>query len=724
MLATELGAGEKLRLVPADDVARMKRELHVTSSSGLARDIAINAGKNLKADMLVGGSFTTIGSGRERRLRVDVHMQELSHGEIVAEVAEVGDEQHLFELVERAGTRLREAIGVPGPSPLEESAARAALPSNRVAARLYAEGLARLRVVDAAGARDLLQQAVAAEPAFPLSHMALASTWRDLGYEEKAKAEAKKALDLSSPLSRADQLLIEGRYYQLSGDMDKAISAYRALFTLFPDSLEDGLMLAESQTWSGKAGDALVTVETLRRLPPPISQDPRIDMQQARVLSALGREGGLTYLRQAEEKARIQGAPLLAAKAQIGECITLNAAAQFEDAARACQAAYSVFVAAGNPTDTAESLRHLGDSRQSQGKLDEALGLYQQALKINQSVGDNTGVAVSVNQMAILYETRGDLSQAEKLYRQSYALFLKVGHRVNAAILAGNVAGILIQRGKLSEAEPVIERSMNLARESGSRNTQAQAHKLMADLALLRGDFERARRDIESAQVLDPQDNNVARYDALIRMSRILAAQDHLAGARSNRIEALALAEKIDAKGLTAQARLALAELDLEQQDAGEAERQIRDALAVFRSEKMRDDEVQAQAALSRCLLMQGKEQEAGAALAEGGTVAAYSQSPAVHLIFAIADGRSKAAGAAGLRSLARMQLLRSANEAGKLGFMPLQYEAQLALGELEISENAASARKDLESLEKRAREHGLELIARKAATLRQRHAG
>jgi hypothetical protein len=123
-------------------------------------------------------------------------------------------------------------------------------------------------------------------------------------------------------------------------------------------------------------------------------------------------------------------------------------------------------------------------------------------------------------------------------------------------------------------------------------------------------------------------------------------------------------------------------------------------------------------------LLMLDKNQEAEAALAEGRTVAAYSQSPAVHLIFAIADARSQAAGAAGLRSLARMQLIRSANEAAKLGFMPLQYEAQLALGELEISENAASARNGLESLEKRAREHGLELIARKAAALRQRHAG
>jgi hypothetical protein len=69
------------------------------------------------------------------------------------------------------------------------------------------------------------------------------------------------------------------------------------------------------------------------------------------------------------------------------------------------------------------------------------------------------------------------------------------------------------------------------------------------------------------------------------------------------------------------------------------------------------------------------------------------------------------------------MQLLRSAQEAGKLGFVPLQYEARLGLDELEISENAMTAKKSLESLERVAHEHGLELIARKAAALRQRRA-
>src|SRR5262249_47363763 len=99
MLTTELGAGEKLHIVPADDVSRVRRELHLSNSSSLARETAIAAARNLKADMLVLGSFTAMGTGGDRRVRIDVRMQDSNSGEIVAEVAETAPEGQLFELV-------------------------------------------------------------------------------------------------------------------------------------------------------------------------------------------------------------------------------------------------------------------------------------------------------------------------------------------------------------------------------------------------------------------------------------------------------------------------------------------------------------------------------------------------------------------------------------------------------------------------------------------------
>jgi eukaryotic-like serine/threonine-protein kinase len=721
MLTTELGAGEKLHLIPAEDVSRMKRELHLSNSSSLARETAVTAAKNLKADMLVLGSFTAMGTGGNRRVRIDIRMQDSSNGEIVAEVAETAPEEQLFELVSRAGTRLREALGLPGISLPEQAAARASLPSNAVASRLYAEGLARLRVLDAAGATDLLGQAVAAEPKFPLSHMALASAWRTLGYDQKARAEAKTALELSGNLPRADRLLIEGRFHEMMGEMDQAISAYRALFTLFPDSLEDGLLLAEAQGWAGKPAEALATVDTLRKLPEPLSLDPRIDLRQAGAMSLQGTDGGLLLIRKGEEKARAQGAPLLAAKAQVMECSQLLFTGHYDEATQACEAAHRVFAASGHAADAAQTLRFLGDIRMRQGRLQEALEFFQQVLKMNQAAQDNRGLAVTLNEMALIYEGEGDLKDAKDLYQRAYLLFLKLGHTKNAAILANNVGGILLEEGRLAEAESMFRRAMELAQQSGSRDAEAAAHRTFAELARIRGHLEDAMEHTKSAEVLER--DPVAQVDDLGRASRILAVQGNLAGARAKQQQALSVAEKTGAKSQAAQSRLELAQLDLEEGRAGEAEQSIRDVLAVFAREKMLDDELNAHVLLARCLLAQGRIAEARAALNEVREAAARNQNPANRLLFRIADARTIAAlpsaSSAVSRARARSELMECLASARKFGFVLLEFEARLAVAEIDSMENARAAGSRLESLEKEAQAHGLGLISWKAARLK-----
>jgi eukaryotic-like serine/threonine-protein kinase len=723
MLTTELGAGEKLHLVPADDVSRMKRELHLSNSSSLARETAVAAAKNLKADMLVLGSFTAMGTGGNRRVRIDVRLQDSSTGEIVAEVAETAPEEQLFELVTRAGARLCEALGLPAMSLPDQAAARASLPSNAVASRLYAEGLARLRVLDAAGACDLLSRAIQAEPKFPLAHMALASAWRTLGYDEKARAEAKRALELSGNLPRADRLLIEGRFHEMTGEMDQAISAYRALFALFPDSLEDGLMLAEAQAWAGKPADALATLDTLRKLPEPLSSDPRIDLRQAGAISLQGADGGLVLIRKSEEKARAQGAPLLAAKAQVMECSQLLFTGHYEEATQACEAAHRVFEASGNVADAAQTVRFLGDIRMRQGRLQEAHELFQQTLRMNQAAQDNRGTAVTFNEMALIYEGEGDLKNAGDLYQRAYLLFLKLGHTKNAAVLANNVGGILLEEGRLAEAERMFRRAMELARQSGSRDAEAAAHRTFAELARTRGHLDDALEHTKSAE-LTAESDPVAQIDDLTRTSRVLAAQGDLAGARAKQLQAFAVAEKTGAKGQVAQSRVELAQLDLEEGRAAAAEQAIREALAVFKIEKMRDDELNAQVLLSRCLLAQGKPDDAGAALNEVRAAVAHNQNPANRLSFRIADARitagrgsSRAVG----RAHARAELMECIDTARKFGLVLLEFEARLGMSEMDFAKNTQAGARRLELLEKEAQARGFGLILRKAAGLKQR---
>src|SRR5207253_4949767 len=113
-------------------------------------------------DLVVVGSYLSLGEGEKNHLRIDLQVVNAVTGDTVASLAEVGTKERLFDLVPRIGQGLRHSLGWSDPTPEEARAAAALLPVSPEGTRLYAEGLLRLRAFDMRGARDLLQQAAAA----------------------------------------------------------------------------------------------------------------------------------------------------------------------------------------------------------------------------------------------------------------------------------------------------------------------------------------------------------------------------------------------------------------------------------------------------------------------------------------------------------------------------------------------------------------------------------
>jgi len=193
-LTSELAAGEQLRAIPGETIARMKADLPLTGADSLASDTLARIRSNVGTDYVVLGSFTDLGAEGGGRIRRDLRLQDARAGVTVAAFGETGTEGNLFDLVSHAGARLREALGVADVPDSETGGLRAELPSSPQVAKLYADGLAQLRLFDAMQARQLLEKAVAADPQFPLAHSALASSLSALGYDSAARDEAKKGL--------------------------------------------------------------------------------------------------------------------------------------------------------------------------------------------------------------------------------------------------------------------------------------------------------------------------------------------------------------------------------------------------------------------------------------------------------------------------------------------------------------------------------------------------
>src|SRR5262249_44766504 len=112
MLSTELAAGEKLRLISGQDIANVRSSSPWKNTDTLDRSTTSRIGNALNSDVLVLGSYMSIGTGERSQLRLDVRLQDARTGEILTEAAEVGSAQDLFHLTSRVGTKLRDRLGV------------------------------------------------------------------------------------------------------------------------------------------------------------------------------------------------------------------------------------------------------------------------------------------------------------------------------------------------------------------------------------------------------------------------------------------------------------------------------------------------------------------------------------------------------------------------------------------------------------------------------------
>jgi tetratricopeptide (TPR) repeat protein len=720
MLSTELVAGEKLRLVSGEDIARTKIDLPLADADSLSRDTLARLHRNLGSDFVVLGSYTALGEKSDGRIRLDLRLQDTVAGETIADMAMVGSEADLFDLVSQAGARLRDKLGIEAVSPVEAVSVRASLPSNREAARLYSEGLARLRVFDALEAQDLLQQAVTADPKYPLAHSALAEAWSRLGYEMKAREESAKAFQLSGNLSREDRLVVEGHYREMTHQWDQAIDTYRALFKFFPDNLEYGLSLARVQTSASKAPEALSTLDELRKLPAPTSDDPRIDQGEADAAVAAGdfkREG--TAAAKAAEKGRAMGAKLLEAGARHSRCWALHKAGDQQQAMASCEESKRLFAEAGDQDSVASLLVTTGALLEEQGKFAAAESQYEAALARYRKSGDRGGAAVALNNLAIANRASGNYAAAKKMYAESIALAREVGDKDSLILALGNLGDLTFNEGDLPRAQEMFAQLVATCREIGAKDRLAIQLSNLGDTMYFRGDLSGAEKVLSEARALDSADGakRGLGYD-LAGIGDVYQAEGKLQDARQMKQEALKLREELGDKTDAADTRIALADLAVEEKHPEEAEALLHQALADLEPLKAIDDEAQAYVVLARALFSAGKSAEAVKATASGAPIVAQSHDRGVHIAFAVVEAR--VGGATGDPAKAVESLKKTLSEATRLGYIVYAFEARLALGEIEIKTGHADAgRQRLAALEKDANTAGFALVARKAAIAR-----
>ncbi len=519
MLTTELVAGGNMRVIRGETLAQLQRSLSFQEDGSLSREDLERLYTVLGADFVVLGSYFPMNG----KVRLDLRVVHMPEARTVVVLGEAGTEPGLFDLVTRTGSKLRDSLGVAGVSPEQARQARALQPASPEVSRLYNEGLARLRAYDPPGALGPLQKAAAAEPDSAVIHSALSQAWAILGYDAKAAAEARRAVELSGALSREQRLAIEARLYQANKQWDRAAETYRSLWTFFPDEIDYGLQLADIQTAGGHGAEAAVTLAALRKLPPPAGQDPRIDLAEARNAGRLS-----------------------------------DLATQL----RAAQAAAAKGRKSGQTVLVARALIFQGSALLRMGQTQEALPLFRESRDLAEKAGHQWQVGMALSNIAYALKIQGDLDGAEKADLESLDIAQRFGSGLGIASQLYSLAELHCDRGDLGKAQELFEKSLHWNKEIGDRVWQTRVLNRLGEILYAQGDLTGARVRFEEAlRIGQGMPNAVVEAESLVNLGNVLTLQGDLAEARSHHEQAFAIFRQAGDSNLAATSLTALSEV-------------------------------------------------------------------------------------------------------------------------------------------------------------------
>jgi DNA-binding winged helix-turn-helix (wHTH) protein/tetratricopeptide (TPR) repeat protein/TolB-like protein len=591
ILTTELAAGPAVRVISGEKVAQARQALGLPySDSGEGYDLG-RLRSILSADLVTVGSYVYMDSPRGRQIRLDLRVLKLPEGTVVTSLVEVGTEAELFDLVSRTGADLRRALGFSDLSPDETREAEALRPASPEAARLYTQGLARLRAFDPLEGRDLLTRAAQLDPGSALIHSALAQAWTDLGYDPRAVGEARKAFSLAESLSREQRLELEGRFYAAGRQWGQAAEVYRSLWTFFPDDLGYALRLTTALTMAGKGKEALDVVAELRKLPAPVSDDPGIDIAEA---MAAFRQSDMAALERAATaaiaKGRASGESLVVGRALLLRGTGPLFTGRPRDAISFFEEAGDIYSRVGYRWGTAMAAAHIGLAHYRNGDYPEAEKADRKALAISQSLGNANGISASYTNLGLLYQSWGDLRQALDYHERARSKIATDGDEFFVARTLYSIGSIHLAQGDLDGARSNCEEALTASRRTGNRSDEARALATLGTILGLRGSLAEARGYHDKALgilkgVNDPSFTTPVLVDAV----DVLARLGEVAVATARAEEGLAAARRAGDRIGTAKLLGALAGLALRQGDLPALKTRSAEQLRIAREVGARD---------------------------------------------------------------------------------------------------------------------------------------
>ncbi len=409
ILAAELGAGDKLRVLDRGSVARLRQASSEGSPGPGGADDLERLRSLVGADVAVAGTLTG-GAHPDAELRLDVLARDTATGQTLAILSETATVATLPTLVGRAGSRLRNLLGGGELSPGEVIGLQTTRPRTQAALQSFAEGLRFREQRQLERARTGFEQSMRQDATFLPSRLALVETLLDLGRLDAARLMAREALALAEQLpgdwrSRAEALLRRSEH-----DDAGAAAIYQRLLEAHPDSVEEALRYAQT----APAASAVSVIAAMRHRPGPTGQDLRLDLQEAIGRLDLSEPAkALDVLGPAEARARALGAPHLLARTRLLQAQTLLILkGQSTEAEAALKEAEAILRNASADDELERVLVHQGFVEARKGQMAAAIAKFEESARLEEALGNFAEAHAALSYLAGQQARTGDLRSA------------------------------------------------------------------------------------------------------------------------------------------------------------------------------------------------------------------------------------------------------------------------------------------------------------------------
>jgi len=234
LLISDLTQSKYIKVLSSDRLFSILRKLDLLEARSYATEDLHEVALQGQASHLLQGALTKAGDN----FRINISIQDMNTGELIGSETAEGKGQESFHLMVdeltpkiKANFELNEEEIA---SDIDKDIGKI-MTSSPEAYKYYVEG----RKYHNPGQYDLelefMEKAVAIDPEFAMAYRAMAAVYSNYRNFPEAKKYIEKALEFSDRLPDRDRYLIEGDFYSVDKNFEKAFDAYSKLLALYPD---------------------------------------------------------------------------------------------------------------------------------------------------------------------------------------------------------------------------------------------------------------------------------------------------------------------------------------------------------------------------------------------------------------------------------------------------------------------------------------------------------